>query len=438
MRPVCFLTHTGNPGSVRRYLNTSAELIARGIPIGFIDVDGGGTAVLNQEVARAAVERCWLEEAFVSAGTPSGASRPIVPELPGSDRPLFRPAVGSLNFDSTFGFSDTLAGLGFDGSPLFARLLAGHAETFLEYLSVAREVLGRVRPGCIVFDLCYTYGVAALIEAAREAGIPTVLMQHAAGVNAFYSCLPDMADRYVAYNRYNIECLARMGVPPERIWLTGAPEGAPTARGTAERAEVLRQLGLPERRKIVLVALKPAREDFSGALRQWNSALLDAVEEVLLQDGRFFVVVRRHPSDAHHPSGAALPMSAETIARFSENLRITDAEDPLEPWLHAADAVITLRSNTLVEAVESGVQVFLVDHRDTDGWPDWERIPAFISVPPAQTREYLRLLCQDPPAEPRISPDLRRRFIEQFGLNRRSDSAARLAAEIAHVIAVGL
>ncbi|MBW3655849.1 MAG: UDP-glycosyltransferase [Gemmatimonadetes bacterium] len=196
-----------------------------------------------------------------------------------------------------------------------------------------RRILKRVRPALVVATNSPRAEQAA-VEAARELGIPAVCLVDLFAVDEKrWIGRPGYADRVCVLNEAVRQSLIDQGRRPDEVVVTGNPafDGLLDAAHRLAGAEVRRAL-VPDGRKLVLYAPSPEPARHPGRAQDGNPRFPHQVLQALLdwaaQRPRVRLALRPHPSQR----------SEFTLAE-SEHAVMAGQEWPLEPLLHASDAV---------------------------------------------------------------------------------------------------
>ncbi|RMH56024.1 MAG: hypothetical protein D6679_10260 [Candidatus Hydrogenedentota bacterium] len=256
---------------------------------------------------------------------------------------------------------------------------------FLRHYKTASLLLDQLQPDLLLFDNELCSSTRAMILAARDRRIRIVALQHGDGYGEFYRRIPVLADDVIAYGEYNRSILDAMGVPRERIHVTGAPESDFAARLDREtvRARVRKRLSIPEDTRVLLLALRPFRLPTHS---QMNIRLLSQCREVLRSaTTKVRVLTKFHPADYPISSNELLRRHAEVLEAFTP----VPHEESLLELLAASDLFVTFKSTSVVESVLLNVPLFLVLSSDDDLWPPWETFALFPHGSPEDLASFL-------------------------------------------------
>ncbi|MCB2186167.1 MAG: hypothetical protein KQJ78_07100 [Deltaproteobacteria bacterium] len=418
----------GERMTLRRYLGLARELASRGAETVLLSLAPDLPGFLAEEAARLG---CPRDTYFARLDDFSSEPLPVplvqAPyRLESAREASWRPRPGSLAGGTPSDLRELTLAAGFP----WPRFLVGeiwdpaHHNLFVLALGQARNILDRLRPAAVLHDLEYLYPTLALLQEAGERGIPVYSLQHGGGYSRPYGAFPVMSSHYFAYSRHNQDTLAGMGVPPERVLASGAPETDldPAAWRRPENLVRLRQeLAAPPGARVVLVALRPEVEEVYSYFRWLNRRLIEGIARVFPPDAGYFFVLRCHPRDKL----ATLDGLAEFAARTGGPCRVLPAEGPLEEVLLVADALITFTSSAVVAALLQEVPVgVLVSHDGTD-WPPYARHGAYPQWEIEEVEAMLGDLRQG--RWPRPSAAAREAFLAEFDTRREPGNAARMA-----------
>jgi glycosyltransferase involved in cell wall biosynthesis len=225
-----------------------------------------------------------------------------------------------------------------------------------------RAALGHFRPDALcLYAESSGWGRAALL-ACRQAGVPTVAVQHGIVYPKYFSYRhePDEADcprpdRTAVFGAAAERLLTTLGgYAPESLVLTGSPrfDDLLTAAGAWDRDETRRRLGIAPQERLVVVASRfRAIRETHASIGSAFPALVRAVEA--LPDTR--AVVKPHPAEGSE--GYAAELHRAGARRFS----LVDPREDLMRLLHAADALVTVESLSAVEALVLGRPVIVLN-----------------------------------------------------------------------------
>jgi hypothetical protein len=227
-------------------------------------------------------------------------------------------------------------------SPTWRTRLARRMQYLLavkrRYVDDLRTALAELRPRAIAVGNDRWWVGQAVVQVARELGIPTVALQDGI-MFALPRCWWLAADVGAVNGRHMFEALAAHGVPHERLALVGQPR-YDARPATLDRAAARAALHVPREARLVLVATQPDQSPIYAA----------AVVRTLLDRGDVQVILRPHPSMD------AAPLRAVADAVPSGRVRL-DGATPIEQQLAAADLVVVQNSTLCVEAALAGVPV---------------------------------------------------------------------------------
>jgi hypothetical protein len=272
--------------------------------------------------------------------------------------------------------------------------------------------------------VCFTrVNIAArdteIVKAARHLGVPAGVVVYSWDNLSSKGLLHEHPDRLFVWNGVQAkeaELLHR--IDPARIVVTGAVrfDSVFERSPSAERSELLRELGLdPARRTILYLGsstfVAPREPEF---VDRWVAGLRAAADEQLRNAN---VIVRQHPGTVEDAPWIAWTPADPFVARVAPLVR--SREQDLYDQISASDAVVALNTSAEIEAAIVGRPVLTVKAGDfapgQEGSVHFRYLLAeeggFVET--ADTLdEHLeqlgRALADDPLA------DARRRFLESF------------------------
>lgn len=229
-------------------------------------------------------------------------------------------------------------------------------------LAETDEVLRAVQPDLLVLYAESSGWGRAALQAARDAGVPSVALQHGILYPAYFSYVHEADEgecprptRTAVFGTAARDFLvARGGYPAETLVLTGSPkfDGLLAAAAHWDRAELRAHLGLSADERLVLLAsrfrgIRSTHQAAGSAL----PALVRAVEG--LPGTR--LLIKPHPAEPAAPYEAVLRASGARRARV-----LPPAADLLE-LLCACDLLVTVESLAAVEALALGRPVLVLN-----------------------------------------------------------------------------
>jgi hypothetical protein len=218
-------------------------------------------------------------------------------------------------------------------------------------LSEMNRVLEVMRPTVVVAASSQMIGGHGLFVAARQRGLPTVLLQHGV-VQPFYT--PLSADVMLTWGRASCDTLERFGMESNRLVPLGSPRHDSMGHshsGTA-RQTMLQKLALSDR--CILVFFSNGNDLLRNGTAPMECARwLNAIAERFKD--RLHVVVRLHPNEDG------------SLYRPYPRLVLTDTTLPFDQLMDACDCVSSLCSTAMYEALLYGKPVWQFH---ADGWPE--------------------------------------------------------------------
>jgi CDP-Glycerol:Poly(glycerophosphate) glycerophosphotransferase len=242
----------------------------------------------------------------------------------------------------------------------FADLTAdGFAATLLLQLPWAvrsyeesAAMLRAVEPALLVLYAESSGWGRAALAAARDAGVPSVALQHGILYPTYYSYLhaPDEADcpkptRTAVFGTAARDFLvSRGGYAADTLVLTGSPKFDDLLKAAAawDRDALRARLGVGAGERLLLLAsrFRGIRSTHQAAGSAFP-ALVRAVESL----PGVQLVVKPHPAEPAAPYEAAIRDAA------AKRVRVVAPQADLMELLHAADALVTVESLSAVEAL---------------------------------------------------------------------------------------
>ena len=305
-----------------------------------------------------------------------------------------RRGVGQLTCESDLGTSNHLLGnlpdrLDFYGVNLapsverwMAERLCKHGRRQSRIIQQIETHFQNIRPNFLVLSEDATPFSRAAVGVGRLSGVGSYVLQHAVPSSRF-AMSPVVADQILSWGRSSQCQLNKLGVPLEKIRITGSPQHDSIIDRLREKwanekilsaktrnpMKVLRELGTEtgtvaedsllkgsqsRSRHILLLASFPHADDRPDLVgyhlnRNTYRQMLEMVFSVVDQMPSVELLVRPHPRMPDEP------ILHETIAKF-DTVRVRFAKDgPLGQWLDEADCVLSCGSSAGVEATLAGL-----------------------------------------------------------------------------------
>jgi len=217
-------------------------------------------------------------------------------------------------------------------------------------LSLAFDIIDRVKPKLILLGSNSQSGTIAFSTAARLRGVKTAQLQH--GVpQAFYT--PVLEDVMLTWGESSNLILQRLGVPATKLRAVGSPRHDKFQPVPNARAFFRQSLNLSNRPILVFFS------NGNDLVRNGNAPIESAIwlNEAARTIPQVNVVVKLHPNE----DGA--------LYRRMPHLRVIKNEVDLITILSAADIVASVCSTAMYEALLFGKPVWQFY---ADGWPPLE------------------------------------------------------------------
>ena len=208
-----------------------------------------------------------------------------------------------------------------------------------------------------------------LVRCARVAGIPTIFGVASWDHLSSKGLLHEVPDRVLVWNPIQREeAIARHGVPPDRVRMTGAQlfDDWFTPRSTRTREDFCRRLGIDPARPYVLYVVSalfensPSEVEFAAS---WIRALRSAPQAAVREAS---IVIRPHPRRAEQWEAADLsPYSRVIVYPHGGAAPVDDASrDDYYDSMRFASAVVGINTSAMIEAAILERPVLTVLHRD--------------------------------------------------------------------------
>jgi CDP-Glycerol:Poly(glycerophosphate) glycerophosphotransferase len=253
--------------------------------------------------------------------------------------------------------------LGVNYWPLVRRLikynvLISMPRHFLNYL-VAEGAFRDHPRGILIIGADQPPYYRALVLAARQTGVKSMVIQHGvqAGINGHQVI---GADIYAGWGQRTVDWFKEYGKKgaAEKVSVTGAPRYDHYAgAGSRDRDEILKGLGLPAGKKLVLV-LTEWTQDFSVSSTgmpdiRMVEAAINAAEEI---GDICHVVIKPHPSG-----------DVELLRGLTEKKsgKVSLVEGHLDELLFAADLCVSFYSTCVLEAMFFETPSIVFDSSDS-------------------------------------------------------------------------
>lgn len=219
------------------------------------------------------------------------------------------------------------------------------------------RLLTQLRPELLVTTIDQLLPASAIVMAARNQHIPSLLLQHGAVIP--YNA-PLTADHMAVWGSTSLDQMVTYGVPAEQMTILGSPrhDRFPVLSRVEARTQLRAMLDLSDKAYFVFFSngndpLRNSMEALEGCA-QW----LDAASREL--SGQYEFLVRLHPNESGD------------LYRPYPQLKVFKNESPLDTTLGAADICAALCSTTLSDALlynKPVLQFYAEGWRDlADNW----------------------------------------------------------------------
>ncbi|MFH1384704.1 MAG: hypothetical protein ABIH47_07070 [Candidatus Omnitrophota bacterium] len=299
------------------------------------------------------------------------------------------------------------------------KIVNRHYQSFRNNEDSIKQLLDRVNPLCVFYDLSIIALSRMILYWARRKKIPLLSMEHGEGIGEQYSNLPLFADRYIAYSRYNRDIYQRMGVPVEHIVVTGDPMNDYTR--TFDPSEIKRifckKFDSDFKKKIILICLKPATDEFM----QLNKDFVCMLSNIFAHDDKFLLVVKPHVSG----------FSKNYVFEEFSNILAVEKDYPLSRLLCIAAYVFTYMSSVIVESIYFKNKMFVINRENTIAWPPWHHFNVYKKIDFNEIPQQVRLIQEERlTQEYFFSEENRRQFLNYFRFAYDGKSTQRVVDEI--------
>lgn len=210
-------------------------------------------------------------------------------------------------------------------------------------------------------DICRD--TKTVVFAARRLGIPALHLAHGfpyGGINSITMRDPSASDIIAVYSERLRDMYEALGVPRERIVVTGNPEWDIHTRGhlPGQKIRACKRMGLDPERPVVTYALtyidrlSTRNLTHAGYVDQTTEAVVAALAGLSKRRTDWQFVLRPHPNDPDAPANLA-----NLSERFGlENVCI-DTETTVVSALAMTDTLVCSHSNMGIEAIIAGKPV---------------------------------------------------------------------------------
>ena len=232
-----------------------------------------------------------------------------------------------------------------------------HALQALVYINLADRMLSAEDPKALFVAGEHADSGRAIVAVGRTRGIPTMVIQHGffAYKNVMYLNDPQevsdepspnanpIADMFAVYGPWAKEVLKKFNYPEKRMVITGQPryDILADAKSVFKKENFYRKFGIGKSAKVVLIATQPfsQRGDSEIFLRNTLKSLRRLKDSKEIE-----VIIKPHPveNEGWHRSIA----EDECV-----DAKILPKESSIYEALNACDAMVTVHSTTIIEAM---------------------------------------------------------------------------------------
>jgi hypothetical protein len=227
---------------------------------------------------------------------------------------------------------------------------------------------------CIVLANDRTFPVRQMAPMGHEFGIPSLLVQESIRKDEIMGLLKGVGrthpskglngqggcDRIAAWGETSRQYYIQVGVPPERIVLTGNPRMEELARKmkSLSKPDARRELGIPVDSRVVLFATNPLYKMGFLSEAQYLESVHRVSAAVSRAGSHVYLIVRPHQIEYEHQTWKL----DQELASQERVLYLKGAD--LASSIAACDAVIVFNSTVAVEAALFERDVAVInDHR---------------------------------------------------------------------------
>jgi hypothetical protein len=254
----------------------------------------------------------------------------------------------------------------------------------LARLSTFRRTFARVPPRCLVLPNDVAADMRAAITAARENGVPTVVVQHGVYLDPRQSTTTDIderlddletADEVAVWSPVTAAAIHNRARP---IHVIGYP---------LQHRRVVRARGAVAKRVMILVQ-PPERITSIGSARMSGWHASTAIAAVLAFDGSAVITLRPHPSqgtEAMQAVADAFPAASVTV----------DVQTPIEELAARHDLCVAGRSTAAFQAARAGARVAVLNLSGSAWkWPLGGDTEVLVAHTEAALRDHLTMLAE--------------------------------------------
>ncbi len=256
--------------------------------------------------------------------------------------------------------------------------------------------------GLVVVNEDMQASAKTVVNWAVQKNIPSLHLAHALALSEPYTVHAHLkADVLAVYGERGCEGYLDIGIPPERIRVTGNPawDGYLQWRGQRPQAREMlcQRYGYPVNRPIVVFGSTwAANLTALGDEHLYGNTLrvfIDACEQLRRAGWDFAAVIKDRPANAHFGTQRVEELLAESGANAAHYLHTSENG---REWLLAADVLIAMDSNYSVEAMLAGTPAInLVNQPGVLLGPSFDAASGVLEVEPSELAAALASLLGD-------------------------------------------
>jgi hypothetical protein len=215
-----------------------------------------------------------------------------------------------------------------------------------------KALLTRVEIKCCVSACEINIHGRIIALLCAQLNIPSILLQHASPDVPNELLIGTISEVVCVYSEIQRDIYVKAGVPPERLFITGAPAYGEFARAYAkrlgERHRLKKTLGLAQDAPTIIIGLNPV------SITENNLTVETVYQTVKAVNQGIRLIVKLHP-------GENISSYKPMLRKYKDILFFSYERLPLLDALVVADLLITLQSNIGIDAIVVTVPVVEVN-----------------------------------------------------------------------------